>query len=62
MLLLVLRDHSISIKDKRSKDSRKALIIERKHNGRLFVAGVSDSGTPDLTQQVIIEKVCTAYP
>ena len=61
MLLLVLRDQSFTIREKSDHAPHRTLIVERRNHGKVFVSDSSNHEGPDLTTQIIIEKVCVSY-
>lgn len=61
MLLLVLRDQSFAIREKNDNAPHRTLIVERRNHGEVFVSDHSNREGPDLTTQIIIEKVCFTF-
>jgi hypothetical protein len=57
MLLLVLRDQSFAIRIKAESSIDQTLIIERRNHGQVFVSDALNRQGPDLSKQIIIEKV-----
>jgi hypothetical protein len=59
MLLLFVRDQTFAVKQKGSDSPDHTLVIERKSKGAVFLNDQNSSGGPDLSTQVLIEKVCS---